>query len=59
MRRFKTDWTARLFCRAHGFICNLQDGFCGWGHVEGDPRILRVPRRILARDELTQELQAG
>jgi transposase-like protein len=59
MRWFKTDRTADLFCRAHGFIRNLQDGFYGWGQVRGDPRILRAPRLVLAWDELTQKLQAA
>jgi transposase-like protein len=59
MRWFKTDRTAGLFCRARGFIRNLQDGFYGWGQLRGDPRILRAPRLVLAWDELTQKLQAA
>ncbi len=59
MRWFKTDRTAGLFCRAHGFIRNLQDGFYEWGIVLGDPRIPRAPRLVLAWDELTQDLQAA
>lgn len=38
-RWFKTDRTAGLFCRAHGFIRNLQDDFYEWGRVLGDLRI--------------------
>lgn len=59
MRWFKTDRAAELFCWAHGFIRNLQDGFYEWGLVLGDPRILRAPRLMLAWDELTQEWQAA
>jgi hypothetical protein len=54
-RWFKTDRTASLFCRAHGFIRDLQDGFHAWGHVPGDPRLPRAPRLAAAWDELTQE----
>jgi transposase-like protein len=59
MRWFKEDRTAGLFCRAHGFIRNLQDGFYEWGHMSGDPRIPRAPRLVLAWAELIQELQAA
>ena len=59
MRWFKTDRTAGLFCRAHGFIRNLQDGFYAWGHVLGGPRIPQAPRLVLAWHELTRELQAA
>jgi transposase-like protein len=59
MRWFKTDWTAGLFCRAHGFIRNLRDGFYEWGHVLGEPRIPLAPRLVLAWGELTEELQAA
>jgi transposase-like protein len=55
MRWFKMDLTAGLFCRAHGFIRNLQDGFYAWGHVLhvlGDPHIPRAPRLVLAWAEL-------
>ena len=59
MRWFKTDRTAGLFCRAHAFIRNLQDGFYTWGHVPGDPRIPRAPRLVMAWDELTQDFAGG
>jgi hypothetical protein len=59
MRWFKADGTAGLFCRAHGFIRNLQEGFYEWGHVLGDPRIPQAPRLVLAWNELTAELQAA
>jgi transposase-like protein len=48
MRWFKTDRTAGLFCRAHGFIRNLQDGFDEWGWLPGDPRLPQAPRLVLA-----------
>jgi transposase-like protein len=59
MRWFKTDRTASLFCRAHGFVRNLQDGFYHWGLVLGDPRLPRAPRLEVAWQELTQALQAA
>jgi transposase-like protein len=59
MRWFKTDRTAGMSCRAHGFIRNLQDGFYEWGRVLGDPRLPQSPRLVLAWAELTQELQAA
>ncbi len=57
MRWFKTDRPANLFCRAHSFVRNLQDGFWRCGLVLGDPRLPRAPRLVLAWQELTQALQ--
>jgi hypothetical protein len=45
---FKADRTAGLFCRAHGFIRNLQDDFYEWGRVLGDLRIPQASRLMLA-----------
>jgi transposase-like protein len=59
MRWFKTDRTADLFCRAHGFVRNLQEGVYRWGLVVGDPRLPRAPRLVVAWQELTQALQAA
>jgi hypothetical protein len=50
---------ANLFCRAHGFMRNVPDGFYRWGLVLGDPRIPWAPRLVLAWEKLTQELQAA
>jgi hypothetical protein len=59
LRWFKTDRPAGLFCRAHGFIRNLQDRFDEWGWVPSDPRLPQAPRLVVAWAELTQEVQAA
>ncbi len=59
MRWFKTLGTAALFCRVHGFLRNLLQGFYAWGLVLGDPRRPQEPRLMRAWAELTQELQAA
>jgi len=59
MRWFKTPGTAALFCRMHGFLRNLLQGFYGLGIVLGDPRRPQAPRLMRAWAELTHELQAA
>lgn len=59
MRWFKTLATAALFCRAHGFLRHLLQGFYDLGIVLGDPRRPQAPRLMRAWTELTQELQAA
>jgi transposase, IS6 family len=53
MRWFKTWGTAALFCRVHGFLRNLLQGFYAWGIVLGDPRRPQAPRLMRAWAELT------
>ena len=59
MRGFKTGRSAQVFCRAHGFVRNLSDGFYHLGSSMGDPREFRPPLLMRAWDELTARLLAS
>lgn len=59
MRGFKTARSAQVFCRAHGFMRNLSDGFYHLGSSMGDPREPRPPVLMRAWDELTARLLAS
>jgi hypothetical protein len=59
MRWFKALGTAALFCRMHGFLRNLLQGFYDLGIVLEDPRRPQAPRLMRAWAELTPELQTA
>ena len=59
MRGFKRLSCAQAVCAGHGFVRNPRDGFYRLGIVLGDPRVRRVPRLMVAWDEITGLLQAS
>jgi len=58
-RGFKTGRSAQVFCRAHGFVRNLRDGFYSLGSSRGDPCEPHPPLLMRAWDELTARLLAS
>jgi hypothetical protein len=58
MRGFKALYSAQTICAGHGFVRNIREGFYRLGIVLGDPRVRRLPRLMVAWNEITGLLQA-
>jgi transposase, IS6 family len=58
-RGCKTVGGAQRFCRAHGFIRNLRQGFYRLGVVPRDPKDAMRPQLVRAWEELTSQLLAS
>ena len=58
LRGCQTTGGAQRFCRAHGFVRNLRQGFYRLGAVSRDPNDAIRPQLVRAWEELTIQLLA-